>query len=185
MGDEARPMSDATTTLHDSLAPRPDHVTSALPGSVRGLTAVPVRLARFLGFWTAVTVPFTYLPLLAFDLPGASAETFVGLVAANCVGLVLGRNYGRDPVADASSARPHDAETGRDAAGDLDAVDPGTDAVDAEPAEDARIAADAVAVDAEVPRSRASDPEAEHTGPGTPASPSDHSPEAPATGAAD
>jgi hypothetical protein len=109
-------MSDTTSTLPDRLASRTDRAASALPGPVPALAAVPVRLARFVGFCAAVTVPFAYLPLLAGGLPGAGVETFAGLVAVNCVGLVLGRNYGRDPAADATD--------------DADAVEAGTDDTD-------------------------------------------------------
>lgn len=116
-------MSDTTSTLPDRLASRTDRAASALPGAVPALAAVPVRLARFVGFCAAVTVPFAYLPLLAGGLPGAGVETFAGLVAVNCVGLVLGRNYGRDPAADATD----DADPGR--AG-TDAVEAGTDDTD-------------------------------------------------------
>lgn len=119
-------MSDTTSTLPDRLASRTDRAASALPGPVPALAAVPVRLARFVGFCAAVTVPFAYLPLLAGGLPGAGAETFAGLVAVNCVGLVLGRNYGRDPAADATD----DADAGRAGTDAVEAVGAGTDDAD-------------------------------------------------------
>jgi hypothetical protein len=167
-------MSDTATTLPDRLAARTDRAASALPGPVPALAAAPVRLARFVGFWTAVTLPFAYLPLLAGGLPGGGAETFAGLVAVNCVGLVLGRNYGRDPAVDATDdtdADGADVDAGRTGTDADDVVDAGTDrAADAE--------------EPVTPHAGAS-PAAEGATPAVPGTPTDSGPEPAAPGAAD
>ncbi|WP_458187543.1 hypothetical protein [Haladaptatus sp. NG-WS-4] len=49
---------------------------------------------RFVGFWTAVALPFLYLPLLATGLETTGQrQTFVFLFALNVVALVVGRRY--------------------------------------------------------------------------------------------
>ncbi|SEL49172.1 hypothetical protein SAMN04488691_10589 [Haloferax larsenii] len=56
------------------------------------LVAAPLR---FVGFWTAVALPFLYLPLLHGGLESNELSVFVALVAVNAVALVVGHNYGR------------------------------------------------------------------------------------------
>jgi hypothetical protein len=50
---------------------------------------------RFLGFWSAVALPFLHIPLLLTGLDG-SAETgaFLALFALNVVALVVGHGHG-------------------------------------------------------------------------------------------
>lgn len=50
---------------------------------------------RFLGFWTAVVVPFVLLGLVAAGIAQQSPLLLSGLLAANILGLVLGRDYKR------------------------------------------------------------------------------------------
>lgn len=58
---------------------------------VRDSILVPVR---GLAFWTAVTLPFLYLPLLAYGLETpATRLAFLGLIACNAVALVVGHSY--------------------------------------------------------------------------------------------
>lgn len=60
--------------------------------SVRNVLELPVRAA---GFWTAVVVPFVLLGLLATGIAQQSPLLLSGLVGANLLGLVLGKDYKR------------------------------------------------------------------------------------------
>lgn len=51
---------------------------------------------EFVGFWMAVALPLFYLPLLAGGLTGTEVQAFVGLLALNCAGLLLGKDYARE-----------------------------------------------------------------------------------------
>lgn len=49
---------------------------------------------RGLAFWTAITLPFLYLPLLAYGLETpATRLAFLALIACNAVTLVVGHSY--------------------------------------------------------------------------------------------
>jgi hypothetical protein len=50
---------------------------------------------RFVGFWTAILVPFVLLGLIASGTALQSPGLFAGLLGANLAGLVVGRNYKR------------------------------------------------------------------------------------------
>lgn len=50
---------------------------------------------RLLGFWSAVILPFAILSLLVAGVAQQSPALIAGLVAANVVGLVLGKDYKR------------------------------------------------------------------------------------------
>jgi hypothetical protein len=65
---------------------RPRHVSESLRKPV-----------RFVGFWSAVALPFLHVPLLLTGLDGA-AETgaFLALFALNVVALVVGHGHGND-----------------------------------------------------------------------------------------
>ena len=52
-------------------------------------------LVRVVAFWTAVILPFIYLPLLFGGLEG-NATLFGGLLALNAVALLLGHDYRRE-----------------------------------------------------------------------------------------
>lgn len=54
-------------------------------------------LARIRGiaFWTAVALPFGYLPLLAIEQIRVSAVVFVGLIAIHILALIAGHEYRR------------------------------------------------------------------------------------------
>jgi hypothetical protein len=80
-----------TTLTENEHAPGAD--ASALLRTAVGYATAPVR---FVGFWIAVTVPLAYPPLLYGGLPGPQARVFAVLLVLNCVGLVVGRGYGRD-----------------------------------------------------------------------------------------
>lgn len=53
------------------------------------------ELIRVVAFWTAVVIPFAYLPLLFHGLEG-NATLFGGLLVLNAVALLLGHDYQRD-----------------------------------------------------------------------------------------
>jgi hypothetical protein len=53
--------------------------------SLRGLKAA--------SFWTAIVLPFAYLPLLMDGLTGGEALLFAGLVAVNALAFVTGHDY--------------------------------------------------------------------------------------------
>ncbi len=47
-----------------------------------------------LAFWSAIVLPFLYLPLLAYGLRSSSiAGAFVGLLALNVAAAVIGHRY--------------------------------------------------------------------------------------------
>jgi hypothetical protein len=51
--------------------------------------------ARFVGFWTAVLLPFVLLVLLATGIVAEQPLVAAGLLAANLVSLVVGQDYHR------------------------------------------------------------------------------------------
>ena len=53
------------------------------------------ELVRVVAFWTAVVLPFLYLPLLFGGLQG-DATLFGGLLVSNAVALLLGHDYRRE-----------------------------------------------------------------------------------------
>ena len=52
-------------------------------------------LVRVVAFWTAVVLPFLYLPLLFGGLEG-DVTLFGGLLVLNAVALLLGHDYRRE-----------------------------------------------------------------------------------------
>jgi len=68
-------------------------VDDAVPSVGRTLVA-PIR---GVAFWTAVALPFLYLPLLATGLQSSAVRTAFGvLVLANIVTLLVGHSYARE-----------------------------------------------------------------------------------------
>ncbi|MFW6018393.1 MAG: hypothetical protein ACOCPX_06185 [Halapricum sp.] len=66
------------------------------PGfDVATVRATIAPTVRFVGFWTAVVLPFVYLPLLFTGLDGATMHVFMALLVAHVLSLLLGREYGR------------------------------------------------------------------------------------------
>ncbi|MFW6320757.1 MAG: hypothetical protein ACOC0Z_02810 [Halohasta sp.] len=51
--------------------------------------------ARGIAFWTAIALPFGYLPLFTVEAVQPSLETFVILFVLNAVALVVGHPYHR------------------------------------------------------------------------------------------
>ncbi len=68
-------------------------VDDAVPSVGRTLVA-PIR---GVAFWTAIALPFLYLPLLATGLQSSAVRTAFGvLVLANAVALLVGHSYARE-----------------------------------------------------------------------------------------
>ena len=67
-----------------------------VPGRAASLTLRKgTLLVRVVAFWTAVILPFLYLPLLFGGLEG-DATLFAGLLVLNAVTLLLGHDYRRE-----------------------------------------------------------------------------------------
>lgn len=65
---------------------------------LQSLHSTVVTPFRFVGFWTAVFLPFVYLPLLFTTLDGATVTAFAGLLAVHVLSIVIGRKYNdREP----------------------------------------------------------------------------------------
>jgi hypothetical protein len=63
--------------------------------ALRTAAEFAVRPVRFLAFWTATLLPFTYLPLLATGLAASNRLGFVVLICLNALAFVLGHGYKR------------------------------------------------------------------------------------------
>lgn len=82
----------------------PPSTTTELERIVRSITRAGTRLPtesalaplRAASFYTAIALPFVYLPLIATGLSVENAPLVAALVAANVVTLVLGHGYGAD-----------------------------------------------------------------------------------------
>jgi hypothetical protein len=59
---------------------------------VAELIALPVR---FLAFWVATLLPFTYLPMLATGMVATHPVAFAALVCLNAAAFVVGHGYKR------------------------------------------------------------------------------------------
>ncbi|WP_049986216.1 hypothetical protein [Halobellus rufus] len=80
---------------HDPLD-RVDRARERLPdpSPVRSTVAFLAVPLRFVAFWTAVALPFLYVPLLLGGLDGSEPTVFFALFSANVVALVVGHGYG-------------------------------------------------------------------------------------------
>ncbi|WP_254823535.1 hypothetical protein [Haloglomus halophilum] len=62
-------------------------------------------LLQATAFWSAVVMPFLYVPLLLGGLTGGEFTTFVGLLLVNALVLVLGHNHHvGDPTEESEAA---------------------------------------------------------------------------------
>jgi hypothetical protein len=74
---------------------------SDTPGTVprqigaAALETVCLPAVRFVGFWTAILLPFVLLALLASGTIVARPFAAAGLLATNLVALVIGQGYNR------------------------------------------------------------------------------------------
>ncbi len=77
----------------------------SLPPSLRSLRRPLDRLptdvsqlltpARAIAFWTAIALPFGYLPLFALEMIELSPVTFFGLLGLNMIALIVGHPHRR------------------------------------------------------------------------------------------
>lgn len=79
-------MSGASST-------RTDRLRQAVGVDAKTLQSTVVAPVRFVGFWSAVVLPFAYVPLLFTELTGPYLTAFLALVALHVVAIVLGREY--------------------------------------------------------------------------------------------
>ena len=79
-------MSSASPTRADRLRESVDIDAEVLQSTI----ATPVR---FVGFWSAVVLPFVYLPLLFTGLQGTYLTAFLLLVGVHILSIVAGREY--------------------------------------------------------------------------------------------
>lgn len=82
-------MSSPPTVRNESASP---FEFSVVETAVKKLLA-PVQ---FVGFWSAIALPFGYLPLLYSGSISTSAEMLCLLFVLNLVAMVVGHGYKRD-----------------------------------------------------------------------------------------
>jgi hypothetical protein len=73
-----------------------DRSTPAQRRSIAQPLALLYRPVQFVGFWTAILLPFVTFPMVATGVAGEHLVPFAALVVANLVALVLGRGYKAD-----------------------------------------------------------------------------------------
>lgn len=65
-------------------------------GTLSEPDAALVAAVRGIAFWTAIALPFLYIPLLVSGLHSTATRTaFVALVACNAVALLVGHSHTR------------------------------------------------------------------------------------------
>jgi hypothetical protein len=74
----------------------PTHIADTLLGSARTVAEHLHPLLQATAFWSAVAMPFLYVPLLVGGLTSGEAVTFVGLLLVNVAALVLGHGHRTD-----------------------------------------------------------------------------------------
>lgn len=68
-----------------------------LNGTVPSVSHSLLTPLRAIAFWTAIALPFLYVPLLASGLESGSLRmAFALLVVANVITLIVGHPYARD-----------------------------------------------------------------------------------------
>ncbi|WIV65746.1 hypothetical protein [Natrialbaceae archaeon AArc-T1-2] len=84
------PLSDDTVPPSGADADsEPSHLYSRFVDSIRG----PIR---FLAFWTAIALPFVYVPLLVRGLENPTVTVaFLTLLVVNSLALYVGHDYNR------------------------------------------------------------------------------------------
>lgn len=70
-----------------------DRIRESVGFDAETFQATVLPPVRFVGFWTAVILPFVYVPLLFTGLEGATMTAFLALIVAHVVSLVLGKPY--------------------------------------------------------------------------------------------
>jgi len=66
--------------------------SESLP-ALRTVAELAARPVRFVAFWVATLLPFTYLPMLATGVVTTHRVAFAGLVCLNAVAFVAGHGY--------------------------------------------------------------------------------------------
>lgn len=88
----------STPSVHTETLP--EHDGTAERGSSTVFRSIAQRVfdpLRMLGFWSAIALPFLYVPLLATGLETVAQTTvFLALLALNVVALLIGRSYRPD-----------------------------------------------------------------------------------------
>ena len=82
----------------------PTHLADTLLGSARTVAEHLRPLLQATAFWSAVAMPFLYVPLLVGGLTSGETVTFVGLLVLNVVALVLGHGHRSDGPGDEAGA---------------------------------------------------------------------------------
>jgi len=82
--------NEERTTM--SIASKYDTIPQADTEALRARIASPVQ---FLGFVAAIIVPFVFISIVALGMAPEHPDVLGGLLLANIVGLVLGKDYGR------------------------------------------------------------------------------------------
>ena len=90
-------MSNAPSTLDPRPATGSARETIADLPSLVDATAETLRKPfEFAGFWSAVALPFVYVPMLAGGLAPGEQSAFGLLLAAHAVALIAGHDYRND-----------------------------------------------------------------------------------------
>lgn len=71
----------------------PSRLAESVGIDAEALQSTIVSPFRFVGFWSAVVLPFAYLPLLFTDMQGATLTAFLVLLVVHVVSIVIGREY--------------------------------------------------------------------------------------------
>ncbi|MFB6107746.1 MAG: hypothetical protein ABEJ82_02750 [Haloplanus sp.] len=87
-------MEPVTMSTSESL-PTDDVARIAPEASIQTLAALAALPVRFVAFWVATLLPFTYLPLLMTGAVTDHPTGFAGMVAVNAVAFVVGHSYNR------------------------------------------------------------------------------------------
>ena len=90
-------MSNAPSTL-DAQPPTEiaDEPASKLLTVAESAGEMLTRPFEFAGFWSAVLLPFVYVPMLVGGVAAGQQTTFIALVALHAVALIAGHGYRND-----------------------------------------------------------------------------------------
>lgn len=84
---------------HDRRSSTPDASTTSSEsddGTLERLSPTLAKPVRVASFWTAIVLPFLYVPLLVTGLSDAAETlTFLGLLVLNLLALYVGHSYRR------------------------------------------------------------------------------------------
>jgi hypothetical protein len=92
--DGVKPMSTNSPSLWPTPGrPSPSRIVDAVGGVVAAIVGHVRPLLQATAFWSAVAMPFLYVPLLLGGLEGGEFTAFLALVAANALVLVVGHGH--------------------------------------------------------------------------------------------